>query len=107
MEAKTLQRRIERTLRTLTASGALLKGSVSQVRLGKKQQGRGERIAYLLTYKAESQVTRSLYVPKARLPAVTAMIRNYRHARKALAQLVELNVQLFKATRPQKGTKSP
>ena len=100
MEANAIQRNIDHTLRTLAATGALLKGSVSKVQFGKKKKGRGDRIAYLLTYKGDAQVTRSLYVPKDQVATVTTMIRNHRNARKALEKLVELNVQLFKTTRP-------
>jgi hypothetical protein len=107
MEANTIQRNIANTLRTLAASGALLKGSVSRVLLGKKKRGRGDRIAYLLTYKGDAQVTRSVYVPKSQVATVTTMIRNYRNARKALEKLVELNVQLFKTTRPPNRIDSP
>jgi len=99
MQAGKLQRDIDETRRTLAATGAMLKGSVSKVILGKRKGGPGNRIAHLLTYKSDKNVTKSVYVPKALVATVKTMIRNYHKAKRALGQLVELNVILFKTTR--------
>lgn len=99
MQADRVQQQIEKTQGMLAATGPILKGSVSEVVLGKKTRSRGNRIVYLLTYKGEGNRTKSLYIRKAQVAEVQTMIRNYRKFKTALKKLLELNVTLFKARR--------
>ena len=96
MQANTVQLEIEKTRGTLAATGSILKGSVSEVILGKRKKGHGHRVTYLLTYKGTGNKTQSVYVKKSPIAEVTNMIRNYQKGKQALERLVELNVKLFK-----------
>lgn len=55
------------------------------------------RIAYRLTYKDREQKTRTVYVRADELPRIRKMIANYARVRKLLDQLVEANIEVFKA----------
>jgi len=55
------------------------------------------RRAYRLTYKDAHQKTRIVYVPREQLPRVRKMIANYARVRKLIVQLVETNIEAFKA----------
>jgi hypothetical protein len=96
MQKNEIIRRIERLRGRLAATGPLLKGSVSPVRLGPMKTAEGERVAYLLTYKGPVGKTKSIYVCKSQVPDVQRMIRRYHQAKQTLEKLVELNVTLFK-----------
>jgi hypothetical protein len=91
-----IQRRIDSDLARMAKLGAMLKGTVSEVKLGQRKRGDGQRIAYLLTYKGEGNRTRSVYVPADRVAEVGRMIDNHRKAKAILDRIVELNVALFK-----------
>ena len=68
---------------------------------GARPNGRGKksssRKAYRLTYKDRQQKTRTVYVRQAQLPKVRKMIANYAHTRSIIEQLVEVNIELFRA----------
>lgn len=91
-----IQRRIDSDLARMAKLGAMLKGTVSEVKLGQRKRGDGQRITYLLTYKGEGNRTRSVYVPADRVAEVGRMIDNHRKAKAILDRIVELNVALFK-----------
>jgi hypothetical protein len=95
-EKEEIGKKISAMLAKLSAADRLLKGSVSKVVLGKKKRGKGKRESLLLTYKVAGNRTRTVYVGRERLSEVKEMIAAYRQARKALEQIVELNVRLFK-----------
>jgi hypothetical protein len=97
MQLENIEKHIARILPTLAATGAVMKGSLNKVTLGKKTRTRGERIAYLLTYKGDGNITKSLYVPKEQVHEVKQMIRNYQKVKTALIRLLDLNVHRFKA----------
>lgn len=96
MEEKEIVRRIERLRGRLAATGAVLKGSVSPVRLGPRKNAPGQRVSYLLTYKGPGGKTKSIYVRKDQIPAVQRMIRHYKRAKQTLEDMVELSLKLFK-----------
>ena len=96
MQADTLRTEIRKTMTSLAMTGPLLKGSISKVILGKKTRTRGDRGAYLLTYKGEGNKTKSVYLKKNQLKEVETMIRSYRRLKTDVNKLVELNVKLFK-----------
>jgi hypothetical protein len=52
--------------------------------------------AYRLTYKDSQQKTRTVYVPRNRLPKIKRLIANYTKARDVIEQLIETNIELFK-----------
>ena len=52
--------------------------------------------AYRLTYKDSQQKTRTVYVPRNRLPKIRRLIANYTKARDVIEQLIETNIELFK-----------
>ena len=54
-------------------------------------------MAYRLTYKDRHQKTRTVYVRREQLPKVRKMIANYARIRSIIEQLVEVNIELFKA----------
>jgi len=93
---KRIQQKIKSELARLSATGKMLKGSVSKVVLDAGRKGEGERVSYLLTFKGEGNKTRTVYVEKDSVEAVRRMIDNYQKAKRALEQIVELNVRLFK-----------
>jgi hypothetical protein len=97
MQVESLEKSISTTLATLAGAGAVLKGSISKVTLGKKTRTRGERVSYLLTYKGEGNTTKSLYIRKNQVTEVKQMIRNYQELKTAVNRLLDLNVRLFKA----------
>ena len=97
MQLESIEKNIGRTLTALTSTGAVLKGSVSKVTLGKKTRTRGDRVAYLLTYKGEGNITKSIYIRKDQVAEVKQMIRNYRKLKVTLSRLLNLNVRRFKA----------
>ena len=53
--------------------------------------------AYRLTYKDAQQKTHTVYVRKEQLPRVRKMIANYARVRKLIEQLVQANIDVFKA----------
>ena len=53
--------------------------------------------AYRLTYKDAQQKTHTVYVRKDQLPRVRKMIANYARVRKIIEQLVQVNIEVFKA----------
>jgi len=55
------------------------------------------RRAYRLTYKNAQQKTRTVYVPRDQLPRMRKLIANYARVRKLIEQLVEANIEVFKA----------
>jgi hypothetical protein len=97
MQVERLEKSIATTLATLAGTGVVLKGSISKVTLGKKTRTRGDRVSYLLTYKGEGNVTKSLYIRKDQVTEVKQMIRNHHKLKAAVNRLLELNVRLFKA----------
>ncbi len=96
MKEQEIIRRIESLRARLAATGEVLKGSVTPVRLGPRKNARGEKVSYLLTYKGADAKTKSIYVRKDRIPSVKRMIRQYKRAKQILEDMVELNVELFK-----------
>jgi hypothetical protein len=93
---QAIQNRIASELARMAGLGAMLKGTVSQLRLGQRKRGGGERVAYLLTYKGKGNKTKSVYVPADRVPEVKDMIGNHRQATGILDTIVKLSVDLFK-----------
>ena len=55
------------------------------------------RKAYRLTYKDRQQKTRTVYVRQGQLPKVRQLIANYAEVRNIIEQLVEANIEVFKA----------
>lgn len=51
---------------------------------------------YRLTYKDENQRTRTIYIPKERIPETRRLLANYRKFKRTLKQLAELNFKLYK-----------
>lgn len=97
MQVRKIEKDIEKALTDLTATGPILKGSLSKVTLGNKTRTPGLRVAYLLTYKGEGNTTKSLYVRKGEVTEVKRMIRNYQKLKVAIGKLLDLNVKLFKS----------
>ena len=58
---------------------------------------KSSRMAYRLTYKDRQQKTRTVYVRPDQLPRIRKMIANYARVRKLVDQLVEANIEVFKA----------
>ena len=52
--------------------------------------------AYRLTYKDSQQMTRIVYIPRAKLARIRSMIANYSRSRKIMEQLIETNLEIFK-----------
>jgi hypothetical protein len=96
MKEKEIIRRMQSLRARLAATGEVLKGSVSPVRLGPRKHAQGQRVSYLLTYKGSDGKTKSIYVRKDRIPSVKRMIRQYKRAKQTLEDMVELNLLLFK-----------
>ncbi len=91
-----VEAKIEKALTALSKSGEMLKGNINRVLLGEKKKGGGKRESYLLTFKGDSNKTKTLYISKDRLEKVEKMIKNYQKAKLRLEEIVELNVELFK-----------
>ena len=60
-------------------------------------QGNSSGRAYRLTYKDAHQKTRTVYVRREQLPKIRKLIANYARVRKLIEQLVEANIEAFKA----------
>lgn len=58
---------------------------------------KSSRRAYRLTYKDRQQKTRTVYLRQDQLPRIRKMIANYARVRKLVYQLVEVNIEVFKA----------
>jgi len=58
---------------------------------------KSSRRAYRLTYKDARQKTHTVYVRQDQLPRMRKMIANYARVRKLIEQLVEANIEVFKA----------
>ncbi len=58
---------------------------------------KSSRRAYRLTYKDAKQKTRTVYVRRDQLPRMRKLIANYARVRKLIEQLVETNIEVFKA----------
>lgn len=93
---RQIQHRIDSELAQMAKLASMLKGTVSEIKLGERKRGGGQRIAYLLTYKDKGNRTKSVYVPADRLAEVGRMIDNHREARAILNRIAELNAVLFK-----------
>lgn len=97
-----LMRKREALVEKLAKHPDFVRGSISSVcstcnrarcLCRKKSSG----VAYRLTYKDRHQKTRTVYVRQEQLPKVRKMIANYAQVRKIIEQLVEVNIELFKA----------
>jgi hypothetical protein len=99
MKENEIIQKIERLRSRLATTGAVLKGSVSLVRLGPMKTAKGQRVAYMLTYKGPANQTKSITIRKDRIPAVQRMILHYKRAKQTLEDLVALNETLFKTQR--------
>ena len=97
MQLESIEKDIAITLTALASTGAVLKGSISKVTLGKRTRTRGNRVAFLLTYKGDGNITKSLYIRKNQVTEIKQMIGNYRKLKATLNRLLALNVNLFKA----------
>jgi len=58
---------------------------------------KNEKIIYRLTYKDKSQTTKTVYVHKYNLKKVKSMIKNFEKIKKAIDELVEINIKLLRA----------
>lgn len=79
-----------------------VRGSITSVcstcnRAGCICRKNSSRRAYRLTYKNRQQKTQTVYVRREQLPKIRKMIANYAHVRKIIEQLVEANIEVFKA----------
>jgi hypothetical protein len=93
---RQIQNRINTELGRVAGTGAQLKGTVSQVRLGQRRRDNSPRTAYLLTYKGKGNKTRSIYVPASRVAEAKRLIEQHRKAKTILDRVVELSIALFK-----------
>jgi hypothetical protein len=94
---KKMQEQIAAELARIPALGAMLKGSVSEIRRGPRKRGTGERASYLLTFKGKHNKTRSVYVPAERVKEVRELIATHREAVRTIEKVVEISIELFKA----------
>lgn len=95
-ETSNLFRQVKKHLAAIATRGDMLKGSVSKVSLGKMKRKDGERTAYLLTWKDETNKTKTVYISEEDQPEIRQKIANYKKNKQALEKIVQLNVRLFK-----------
>ena len=107
MQVNRIRVQIQRERKILADTCEILKGSISKVALGRKKKGVGHRVAYMLTYKTDENITKSVYIQKPHLSEVKTMLRNYKRTRRALNKLVALNLMHFKALRARERAKKP
>jgi len=86
---KSIQKKIEKATSDLAAIGPILKGSLSKMNKSGKD-------AFQLTWKAEGNKTRILYVSGESQKEVREMIGSYKKGKLLLEKLAELQVELFK-----------
>ena len=91
-----IRRKIEKELARLAGMGAILKGTVSKVNLGRRKAGAGNRTSFLLTYKDKENKTRTIYLGKKRVADAKKMIANHRKLKCVLEKIVGLNIRMFK-----------
>ncbi len=98
---KSLLKKKETLLRRIANCSEFLRGSITSVCstcnratciCTSNPTGR----AYRLTYKDKQQKTRTVYISQVQLPEARKMIDNYTKMRKAIYELFETNVAIFK-----------
>lgn len=87
MTESAIRKKIASTLASLSQTGPVLKGTISKARTG-----------HQITWKAEGNKTKILYVPDARLEEAREMVEGYKKAKELLERLAQLNAELYKAT---------
>lgn len=86
---------IGKELAILKQCKKMLRGTVYLVQRKKKNGAVYE--GYQLTYKGESNITKTIYISIDKLPEAKKLIQNYQIAKKAFNRIIELNIELFKA----------
>ncbi len=99
---KNLLRKQIKILEEISRTRDVLKGSISSVcstchRARCICKNKNEKIIYRLTYKDKSQTTKTVYVHKYNLKKVKSMIKNFEKIKKAIDELVEINIKLLRA----------
>ena len=79
----------------IASCGDLLKGSICKVSRCRSSDGTA-RDSWMLTFKGHGGKTKSVYVRPEKLAAARQMIENYKKAKAALENIVDLNVELLK-----------
>lgn len=95
-------RKREELAEKLTEYPDFVRGSISSVcstcnRARCICRKKSSRMAYRLTYKNRQQKTQTVYVRREQLPKIRKMIANYARVRNIIEQLVETNIEVFKA----------
>lgn len=99
---KNPTRKRETLVNKLAEYSDFVRGSITSVcstcnRAGCICASKSARKAYRLTYKDAQQKTHTVYVRRDQLPRMRKMLANYARVRKLIEQLVQVNIEIFKA----------
>ena len=103
-EKQIIQAEITEKMNQLTKLKKMVKGTVNKVYTKCRNQNckctKGEKHpAFQLTYKAENNLTKTVYLNKNKVDLALKRIENYKLARKLFNEIIELNVNLLKIER--------
>lgn len=99
---KTLIARREKLISRLGSYGDHIRGSIGEICSSCKRSNcvcseSSPPKQYRLTYKGEDQRTRTIYIPKERIPETKRLLENYRKLKLTLKKLTDLNFQIYKS----------
>ena len=100
-DKQIIQAEIAVKMKQLTKLKKIVKGTVNKVytKCGNSncKCAKGEKHpAFQLTYKAENNLTKTIYLSKNKVNMTLERIENYKLARKLFNEIVELNIELLK-----------
>ncbi len=100
-DKQIIQTKIAEKMKQLTTFKKMVKGTVNKVytKCGNPncKCAKGEKHqAFQLTYKAENNLTKTVYLNKNKVKLTLIRIENYKLARKIFNEIIELNVKLLK-----------
>ena len=95
MKKDEIRKEINREIRKMADFKQMLKGTINKV-VKRGKEGNKKRVIHQLTYKGPKNVTKTIYIRKAKLAEAKEMTENYRMAKECLETIGKLNEELFR-----------
>ena len=85
---ETVMKMIKNEINKFSKIKKMLKGSISKIKNG-----------FILTYKNNESITKTVYVRKNKLSETKKLIQNYNKAKQILNRISSLNIEFYKLDR--------
>ena len=90
-----LVKKIERRMQKLSKLPFIIKGTLNKIT---SKNAKGEtKEKFQLTYKAEKNITKTVYIKKDKVEETNAYIANYKESKKIINEIILLNIELLKS----------